>query len=157
MTQDTVNVASSASQAENTLGMATAQTHSPEEKIAEISAETLRIDHSETIKASKYEEIVPGMVVKVYQKIKDVTSKGTERERVQVFEGTVLSRSHGKGVNATITVRKISHGVGVEKIYPLHSPTITKIEVLRKLKVHRAKLYFLSRGYKKRMKEEKVV
>ena len=67
----------------------------------------------------------------------------------------VLSRRGGKGLTATITVRKISEGIGVEKIFPLNSPSISKIEVIKKAKVRRAKLYFL-KDYKKKLKETKV-
>jgi len=95
-------------------------------------------------------DIRPGNTVVVHQKIKE-----GEKERTQKFEGMVLARKGGKGLSATITVRKISEGVGVEKIFPLHSPIITKIEVLKKAKVRRSKLYYL-RGYKKKLKEVKA-
>jgi len=99
-------------------------------------------------------EIKPGSVVRVHQKIKEKNAKGEEKERIQVFEGTVLSRKHGSEPGATITVRKISEGIGVEKIFPLHSPNIAKIEVIKQFKVKRSKLFFL-RNYKKRLKELK--
>ncbi len=83
-------------------------------------------------------DIRPGDIVKVYQKIKE-----GDKERVQMFEGLVLARKHGKGINATITVRKVSQGVGVERIFPIHSPMIGKIEILKRTKVRRAKLYYL--------------
>ena len=92
-------------------------------------------------------DIQPGYTIVVHQKIKE-----GEKERTQKFEGMVISRRGGKGLSATITVRKISEGIGVEKIFPLHSPTITKIEVIKKAKVRRAKLYYL-KGYKKKLKE----
>jgi len=92
-------------------------------------------------------EIKPGYTVIVHQKIQE-----GEKERTQKYEGLVISHRGGKGLSATITVRKISEGVGVEKIFPLHSPTITKIEVTKKAKVRRAKLYYLQ-GYKKKLKE----
>ena len=95
-------------------------------------------------------DIQPGNTVAVYQKIKE-----GDKERTQKFEGMVLSRHGGQGISATITVRKISNGVGVEKIFPLHLPTITKIEVLKKVRVRRAKLYYL-RSYKKKLKEVAV-
>ncbi len=100
-------------------------------------------------------ELKPGMIVKVHQKIKETNAKGEEKERIQIFEGTVLAVKHGKEPGATVTVRKISEGIGVERIYPLHSPVVTKIELVRHLKVNHAKAYFL-RDYNKRLKEVKV-
>ena len=96
-------------------------------------------------------EIRPGDTVRVYQRIKEIlkkgkSSKGQEvKERIQPFEGLVIAKKHGKGISATITVRKIIGGIGVEKIYPLHSPTLEKIEILKRSKVRRAKLYYLRR------------
>ena len=78
-----------------------------------------------------------GDTVKVFFKIVEGTT-----ERVQVFEGIVISKNNG-GVRRTFTVRKISYGVGVERIFPLHSPRIEKIQVVRRGKVRRAKLYYL--------------
>ncbi|MCK4554293.1 50S ribosomal protein L19 [Candidatus Parcubacteria bacterium] len=101
-------------------------------------------------------EIKPGMTIKVYQKIKELNPKGEEKERIQYFEGMVIARKHGKQAGGTITVRKISDGVGVEKIFPLNLPTITKIEIKKQVRVRRAKLYFLKRGYKKKLKEKKA-
>ncbi|MBI4652847.1 50S ribosomal protein L19 [Candidatus Kuenenbacteria bacterium] len=95
-------------------------------------------------------DIKPGMTIRVHQKIKEMGAKG-ERERIQVFEGIVLARKHGKEKGATITVRKISFGVAVEKIFPIDLPTIVKIEIVNQAKVRRAKLYFL-RDYKKKLK-----
>lgn len=92
-------------------------------------------------------DIRPGMTVAVYQKITE-----GEKERTQKFEGIVLSRRGGHELSSTITVRKISEGVGVEKIFPLHSPLVTKIEIVKQAKVRRAKLYYL-KGYKKKLKE----
>ena len=82
-------------------------------------------------------EFKAGDTVKVYCKIVEGT-----RERVQLFEGVVISRS-GSGVRENFTVRRISYGVGVEKVFPLHAPTIEKVETVRKGKVRRAKLYYL--------------
>jgi large subunit ribosomal protein L19 len=79
-----------------------------------------------------------GYLVKVHQKIKE-----GNKERVQVFEGTVIAVNPGHGVESTFTVRKIAEGVGVEKTYPIHSPNVVKIDVLRAHKVRRAKLGFL--------------
>jgi large subunit ribosomal protein L19 len=95
----------------------------------------------------------PGMTVKIFQKIKELNIKGGEKERIQFFEGMVTGRKHGKETGGTMTVRKVSDGVGVEKIFPLNLPTITKIEVRKQVKVRRAKLNFLKEGYKKRIKE----
>lgn len=93
--------------------------------------------------------IVPGMTVRIHQRITDVTPEGKERERIQIFDGIVLARHGGSGESATITVRKISEGIGVEKIFPLHLPTIEKIEVVKRARVRRARLYFLRTNPKK--------
>lgn len=71
-----------------------------------------------------------------------VSIKEGEKERVQIFEGTVIAKKHG-GISETFIVRKISNGIGVERIFPLHSPNVKTIEVVRKGKVRRAKLYYL--------------
>ena len=97
----------------------------------------------------------PGVTIKVHQKIKELTTEGEEKERIQVFEGIILAHRGGAGQSATITVRKISDGVGVEKIYPLYSPTIVNIELVKQAKVSRAKPYYL-RDYKKKLKEKVV-
>lgn len=83
-------------------------------------------------------EVLPGDTVKVYQKIKE-----GDKERIQVFEGVVLGKKHGSEIGGTITVRKVSKGVGVERIFPIHSPSIEKIEVIRRSKVRRSKLNYL--------------
>ena len=92
-----------------------------------------------------------GDTVRVHVKVRE-----GEKERIQIFEGMVIGQ-HSGGTNATFTVRKISFGQGVERIFPLHSPTIDKIEVIRGAKVRRAKLYFLRdlKGKAARMKEQK--
>ncbi len=113
---------------------------------------------AQVVAPSKYDEIETGMTIRVYQRIKEVNAKGVEKEREQYFEGIVLARKHGKEIGSTITVRKISNGVGVEKIFPLNLPTISKILILKKLKQRkRSKLYFLRWGYKKRLREERVM
>jgi len=78
-----------------------------------------------------------GDTVRVYVKIKE-----GNRERIQMFEGTIIRKKHG-GISETFTVRRVSYGVGVERTFPVHSPMIDKIEVVRKGKVRRAKLYYL--------------
>jgi large subunit ribosomal protein L19 len=98
-------------------------------------------------------ELKPGMTIRVYQKIKELNIKGEEKERTQYFEGIIISKKHGSEKGGTITVRKISDGIGVEKIYPLNLPAIEKIEIKKQAKVKHAKLYFLKRGYKKKLKE----
>jgi large subunit ribosomal protein L19 len=97
--------------------------------------------------------IKAGDTVKVYQKV-----KFGNQEKIQMFEGKVLARKHGKGVPATITVRREISGVGVEKIFPLHSPTIEKIEIIKRGKVRRAKIYYLrtAKGRKARLKKVEV-
>ena len=87
--------------------------------------------------AKEMPEVKIGDTVRVHVKVKEGS-----RERIQVCEGTVIAKKHG-GIEETITVRRISYGVGVEKIFPVHSPSIDTIEVVRGGKVRRAKLYYL--------------
>lgn len=98
-------------------------------------------------------QLKPGDRVRVHQKIKE-----GNKERVQVFEGLVIKTQHGTGINGTFTVRRISLNIGIEKTFPLHLPTIVKIEKLRSAKVRRAKLYYV-RGLigkrAQRLKKEK--
>lgn len=96
----------------------------------------------------------PGMTVKVHQQITEQGPKG-EKKRIQVFEGIIIAHKHGKEIGRTITVRKISNGVGVEKIFPLNSPNVVKIEPIKQARVRQSKLYYL-RSSKKRLKETKV-
>lgn len=108
--------------------------------LAEITKDQLRTD---------LPEFGPGDTVRVHAKVIE-----GNKERIQVFEGVVIARKHG-GINETFTVRKISHGVGVERTFMLHSPRIDKIEVVRRGKVRRAKLYYLRKkiGKAARIKE----
>ena len=97
-----------------------------------------------------------GDTVRVHQKIQD---KG--KTRIQIFEGVVLARKHGAEPGATFTVRKVASGVGVEKIYPLYSPNIDKIEIVKRAKVRRAKLYYIrekvAREIKRQMRRMNLV
>ena len=112
-------------------------------------------DIIKSIEAEQLKENVPvfnvGDTVKVYGKIKE-----GNRERIQVFEGTVLKKQGGSN-RATFTVRKLSNGVGVEKTWPLHSPNVEKIEVVRRGKVRRAKLNYLRGRIGKRAKVKELV
>ncbi len=142
-----------------------------EENTAEVETEIVATEAVEEVKEPVEEkgiieanlkgdlpEIKPGDMVKVYQKIKEVKD-GKTKERVQAFEGQVLARKHGKGVSATITVRKVIDGVGVEKIFPIHSPSIEKIEVERSAKTRRSKLYYLrtAKGRRAKLKTKETV
>ncbi|MCI0183567.1 MAG: 50S ribosomal protein L19 [Acidibacillus sp.] len=108
--------------------------------IREIASEQLRSD---------LPKFRPGDTVRVHVKVKEGS-----RERIQVFEGVVIKR-RGTGVSETFTVRKVSYGVGVERAFPFNTPKIDKLEVVRRGKVRRAKLYYLRnlRGKKARIKE----
>ena len=110
--------------------------------IKEIEAEQLKAEVT---------EFNVGDTVKVYGKIKE-----GNRERIQVFEGTVIKKQGGSN-RATFTVRKLSNGVGVEKTWPLHSPNVEKVEIVRKGKVRRAKLYYLRDRVGKAAKVKELV
>ena len=103
-------------------------------------------------------DIQPGETIKVYQKIKEQSKKSKQgkQERIQVFEGVVLAVKHGKGISGTITVRKMVGDVGVERVFPIHSPNIEKIEILQKGKRKRAKLYYLRDRVGKRAKLKRI-
>jgi large subunit ribosomal protein L19 len=96
-------------------------------------------------------DVGPGDTVRVLVRVKE-----GEKERIQPFEGVCIARKGG-GIRETLTVRKVSGGVGVERIFPIHSPSIAELKVLRRGKVRRAKLYYLRslRGKKARIKEER--
>ena len=111
--------------------------------------ELIREIEKEQLKAS-VDEFRVGDTVKVHAKVKE-----GQRERIQIFEGTVLKRQGG-GARETFTVRKLSGGVGVERTWPVHSPNVDKIEVVRHGKVRRAKLNFLRRRVGKSAKLKEV-
>ena len=96
-------------------------------------------------------EVKVGDTVRVHVRIKEGA-----RERIQVFEGTVIARKHG-GIGETVTVRRISYGVGCEKVFPVHSPSIVSVTTVRKGKVRRAKLYYLRDRVGKRAKVKERV
>ena len=82
-------------------------------------------------------QVEVGDTVKVHVRIKE-----GEKSRIQVFEGTVIAKKHG-GISETFTVRRVAHGVGIERVFPVHCPTVDKVEIVRKGVVRRAKLYYL--------------
>ncbi len=97
-------------------------------------------------------DFIPGDTVKVHVKIKE-----GEKERIQAFQGIVISRRKGT-MGASFTVRKVSYGVGVERIFPLHSPAIDRVEIITRGRVRRGKLYYLRnlRGKAARIREKRV-
>ena len=122
------------------------------------------IETVESADLKKLPQLNPGDTVRVHVRVKETAvkeekgrTKETERERVQVFEGLVIGL-RGSGSRATVTVRKVSFGHGVERIFPLHARTIEKIEVVKHARVRRAKLYFLRerKGKAGRMKEKRA-
>ena len=96
-------------------------------------------------------EMRVGDTVRVHVRIKEGS-----RERIQVFEGTIIARKHG-GISETITVRRVSYGVGCEKVFPVHSPNVAIVETVRKGKVRRAKLYYLRERFGKAAKVKEQV
>ena len=114
------------------------------------ASEIIKSIEAEQLKA-EVPEFAVGDTVKVHAKIKE-----GNRERIQVFEGTVIKKQGGSN-RATFTVRKLSNGVGVEKTWPLHSPNVEKVEIVRKGKVRRAKLYYLRDRIGKAAKVKELV
>lgn len=107
---------------------------------------------SVNVEERKKLQIRAGDTVKVWVKIKEKDNKGRERVRLQAFEGLVIGTKHGNESGATFTVRKVSFGVGIERIFPLFSPMIDKIEVLKKGSVRKSKLYFVREKVTKEIK-----
>ena len=109
-----------------------------------------------SIEERKKLDLRAGDTVRVWQKIVE-----GEKTRLQAFEGLILAVKHGEEIGGTFTVRKVASGVGVEKIYPLYSPLIDRVEVLRRAKVRRAKLYYIrdkaSREIRRQMRNERIV
>jgi len=112
------------------------------ETIDQLERENMRLD---------LPKFAAGDTVKVYVKIKE-----GEKERIQAFQGVCISKRGGR-MNATFTVRKVSYGIGVERIFPLHSPVIDKVEIVTRGRVRRAKIYYLRklRGKAARIKERR--
>lgn len=98
----------------------------------------LQLFNSKYSSESKLKDLRVGWTVRIHQKIKE-----GDKTRTQAFEGTIISKKHGNEPGGTITVRKVSDGIGVEKIYPIYLPSIDKVDVVRETKVRRAKLYYL--------------
>ncbi len=92
-----------------------------------------------------------GDTVKVHVKIKE-----GEKYRIQIFEGTVIAKKHG-GINETFTVRRVAHGCGIERVFPVHSPVVDKVEVVRSGKVRRSKLYYLRNRVGKAAKVKEAI
>jgi large subunit ribosomal protein L19 len=113
------------------------------EVIKQLEREQMRMDMP---------DFIPGDTVRVHVKIKE-----GDKERIQVFQGVVISKRKG-GINASFTVRKVSYGVGVERVFPYHSPIIDRVEVVTKGRVRRAKIYYLRklRGKAARIREKRL-
>ncbi len=105
---------------------------------------------------SKIEDLKPGDTVRVWQKIEE---KG--KTRLQAFEGLVLARKHGSEMGGTFTVRKVASGVGVEKVFPVHSPSIDHVELVKRARMRRAKLYFIrekvARETRRQLRRQRLV
>lgn len=112
------------------------------EVIKQLEREQMRMD---------LPDFIPGDTVRVHVKIKE-----GDKERIQVFQGVVISKRKG-GINASFTVRKVSYGVGVERVFPMHSPIIDQVEVVTRGRVRRAKIYYLRklRGKAARIREKR--
>ena len=110
--------------------------------IKELNKETL---------AKETANVQIGDTIRVHVKVKEGS-----RERIQIFEGTVIAKKHG-GIEETFTVRRISYGIGVEKVFPVHAPSIEKVEVVRHGKVRRAKLYYLRKRVGKAAKVKEAL
>lgn len=102
-----------------------------------------------------------GDTVRVWSRITEVDAKGKEKTRLQAFEGLILACKHGTTVGGTYTVRKVSNGFGIERVFPLYSPVVEKIEIVKRAKTRRAKLYHIrrkaSREVKRALRRERVV
>jgi len=120
---------------------------SKKKAVGDASKEASQKPDAQAIAREPIPALRAGMVVRVHQLV-----PAGDKMRIQIYEGTIIALSGGTSQGATFTVRKISNGIGVERIFPLHSPIIKKVEILKQIKVRRAKLYYL-RDYGKRLKE----
>ena len=113
-------------------------------------------EFTESHKKTERAEVRPGDVLRVWQKIKE-----GDKSRTQAFEGVVIAVKHGGGVSGTFTIRKVSDGYGIERVFPFHSPMIEKIEIVKRANVRRAKLYYIrdkaKREIRKKMKQLRTV
>jgi len=113
------------------------------------------VDALKLISNSSLKSEVPvlnvGDTVKVHVRIKE-----GDKSRIQVFEGTIIAKKHG-GINETFTVRRVAHGCGIERVFPVHSPVVEKVEVVRSGKVRRAKLYYLRNRVGKAAKVKEAI
>ncbi|MEK7665293.1 MAG: 50S ribosomal protein L19 [Patescibacteria group bacterium] len=117
----------------------------------ENTTETVTETQPATTKEMPHSDLRSGMTIRLHERISDVSPKGEKRERIQVFEGIILNL-RGAGDQRTLTIRKVSNGVGVEKIFPISSPNIMKIEIVKYAKTRRNYLSFM-RGFKRKLKE----
>jgi len=114
----------------------------------------LQLFQTKHIPEGKLKDLQVGWAVKIFQKIKE-----GEKTRTQAFEGMVIAKKHGNEAGGTVTIRKVSGGIGIEKVFPVYLPSIEKVQVLKKPRVRRAKLYYLrdktSREIKRKIKQAK--
>ena len=108
----------------------------PKNKKEEYEMDALKLISQSSMK-EQAPEVKIGDTVKVHVKITE-----GDKSRIQIFEGTVIAKKHG-GINETFTVRRVAHGVGIERVFPVHSPAVEKVELVRSGRVRRAKLYYL--------------
>ncbi len=123
----------------------------PEAEAPAAETPTEEIPADAEVKVVPFSELRSGMTIRLHEKINDVSPKGEKRERIQVFEGMVTN-IRGSQDSRSMTIRKVSNGVGVEKIFPMSSPNIAKIEVVKTAKTRRGNLSFLA-GFRRKLKE----
>ncbi len=158
MSDETQNPSAAPSDEPTTAPEPTQPTESTEQPVEEPAvkvAEETTQEPAHKAKLINFSDLKAGQTVRIHERIIDVSPKGEERQRIQVFEGMILGL-RGSGVSRTLTVRKVSGGVGVEKIYPINSPVIAKIELVKTARVRRAKLSFITnlrKRFKRKLKE----